>query len=68
MKNLELLELTAAELGGEEPEAATELTIRGVRYHVVEVTPPVVKPPSKRRRQPASPAAPKRRLLVRKVS
>jgi hypothetical protein len=65
MKNLELLELTAEELGGQEP--GTELRVRGVRYHVVEVTPPVVEPPAKWRKKPASPAPPKWRLLVRKL-
>ena len=67
MKNLELLELTSEELCGQEPEVGTELTIRGKPYHVVEATPPVVKPPSKWRRKPTNPVIPKWRLLVRTI-
>ena len=67
MKGLELLELTSDELGGREPQAGDELTLRGVSCRVVEVTPPAEKLPSKWRRKPASNAAPKWRLLVEKL-
>ena len=67
MTSLELLELTSEELAGQQPEAGTELTIRGKQYHIVEATPPVIKPLSKWRRKQTNPVTPKWRLLVRTV-
>jgi hypothetical protein len=40
VKNVELLEVTLAQLGGEEPATGFEETIRGIRYRVVQVPPP----------------------------
>lgn len=67
MKNVQLLEATLDELGGVEPEPGSEVIYRDQRYRVVEVTPPVVKPPSKWRKA-AKPATPKWRMLVEKLN
>jgi hypothetical protein len=51
VKNVELLEVTLDELGGEEPAAETEVTIRGIRYRVMQVQPPKTKSSKWRRRE-----------------
>jgi hypothetical protein len=66
VKNVELLELTLAELGGEKPAAGSELTIRGIRYRVMEAQPPKTKSSKWRRRTPSSEQQ-KWRLLVQEV-
>ena len=66
MKNVELLELTLDELGGEEPVAESEVTIRSIRYRVMQVQPPKTKSSKWRRREP-TPEEKKWRLLVQKV-
>ena len=63
MKNVRLIEVTLDELGNVEPRPGTDVTYQGETYRVVEVTPPVEKPPSKWRRPP-KPVTPKWRLLV----
>jgi hypothetical protein len=64
MPNLELLALTAEELGGQTPQAGSELTVCGQRYHVVETAPPATKPPSDWRHKPVGETAAKWRLLA----
>ena len=66
MKNVELLEVTHDELGGQEPVAGDEVAIRGVRYRVMQVTPPKTKS-SKWRRRETKPEEKKWRLLVQEV-
>jgi hypothetical protein len=66
MKNVELLEVTLDELGGEEPAAESEVTIRGVRYRVMQVQPPKTKSSKWRRREPKAEEK-KWRLLVQEV-
>lgn len=66
MKNVQLLEVTLDELGGEEPAAESEVTVRGVRYRVMQVTPPKTKTSKWRRREPKVEEK-KWRLLVQQV-
>ena len=66
MKNVELLEVTLNELGGEEPAAESEVTVRGVRYRVMQVQPPKTKPSKWRRRAP-TPEEEKWPLLVQEL-
>lgn len=66
MKNVELLEVTLDELGGGEPTTGSEVTIRGIRYRVMQVQPPKTKP-SKWRRRAQKPEEKKWRLLVQEV-
>ena len=63
---IKLLEVTLEELGGEQPAAETEVTIRGVRYRVMQVTPPKTKSSKWRRREPKAEEK-KWRLLVQEV-
>ena len=63
MKNIELLEVTLEELGGEQPIAGSEVEIRGIRCRVLEVKPPKT-PSSKWRRKPKDESEPKWHLLV----
>jgi hypothetical protein len=53
VKNVELLEVTLDELGGEKPAAGSEVTIRGIRYRVMEAQPPKTKSSKWRRRTPS---------------
>lgn len=66
MKNVQLLEVTLNELGGEEPAVETEVTIRGIRYRVMQVTPLKTKSSKWRRREPKTEEK-KWRLLVEQV-
>ena len=66
MKNVQLLELTLDELGGEEPAAGSEVTICGIRYRVMQIQPPKTKS-SKWRRRAQKPEEKKWRLLVQEV-
>lgn len=43
MKNIELIALTAEELGNTHPEIGTEIVIRGVRYRIQDVKAPKVR-------------------------
>jgi hypothetical protein len=43
VSNVKLLEAMLDELGGEEPAAESEVTIRGIRYCVMQVQPPKAK-------------------------
>ncbi len=66
VKNVKLLEATLDELGGEEPAAGSEVTIRGIRYRIMEAHLPKTKSLKWRRRAP-SPEQQKWRLLVQEV-
>ena len=66
MKNVELLEVTLDELGGSEPATGDEVTIRGVRYRVMQTQPPKTKS-SKWRQRAKKPEEKKWRLLVQEV-
>jgi hypothetical protein len=43
VKNIELMTVTAAELGNSDPSVGTEIVIRGARYCIVEVKAPKVR-------------------------
>lgn len=43
MKNVDLIEVTQEELGSVTPAAGTEIVLRGIRYRVVNVTPPKIR-------------------------
>ena len=66
MQKVNLLEVTLDELGGEEPAAGSEVTIRGIRYRVMEAQPPKTKSLKWRRRAPL-PEPQRWRLLVQEV-
>ena len=66
MKEIELIEVSLDELGGERPTAGNEATIRGVRYLIMEVQSPKTKSSKWRRRAPDD-GEQKWRLLVREV-
>ena len=66
MKNVQLLELTLDELGGEEPATGSEVTIRGISYRVMQVQRPKTKSSKWRRREP-KPEEKKWRLLVQQL-
>jgi hypothetical protein len=40
MKNVDLIEATVEELGGQQPLAGSEIVIRGIRYLIVEAKSP----------------------------
>jgi hypothetical protein len=67
VKNVELLEVTLAQLGGEEPATGFEETIRGIRYRVVQVPPQKRTKSSKWRRREPKPEEKQWRLLVQEV-
>jgi len=66
LKKLELIEVTLDELGGEQPAAGIEVTVRDIRYRVMDVKPPKTRS-SKWRRRKAEEVEQKWRLLVEKV-
>ncbi len=66
MKKVELIEATLEELGGEQPTAGIEVTIRGACYRVLEVKPPKTRS-TKWRQRKAEEEEPKWRLLVEKI-
>lgn len=66
MKNVELREVTLDELGGEERATGSEVTIRGIRYRIMQVQPPKTKS-SKWRRRETTVEEKKWRLLVQQV-
>jgi hypothetical protein len=66
LKEIELIEVSLDELGGERPTAGNEATIRGVQYLVMEVQPPKTKS-SKWKRKATDVTEQKWRLLVQKV-
>ncbi len=66
MKNVELIEVTLEELGGEQPTAGIEVTMRDIRYRVMELKPPKTRS-SKWRRRKTEEVEQKWRLLVEKV-
>jgi hypothetical protein len=43
VKNVDLIEVSQEELGNSAPAAGTEIVLRGVRYRVVNATPPRVR-------------------------
>lgn len=43
MKNIDLIAVTAEELGNTHPEVGTEIVVRGVRYRIQDVKPPKVR-------------------------
>jgi len=66
LKKVELIEVTLEELGGEQPTAGIEVTIRGVRYRIMDAKPPKTRSSKWKRRKPEE-VAQKWRLLVEKV-
>ena len=66
MENVELLELTLDQLGGEEPVVGNELEFRGNHYRIMHVE--LKQTRSKKwKRQTRPPVVPKWSLLVQKV-
>lgn len=43
MRNVDLIEVTQEELASVTPAAGTEIVVRGVRYRVLNATPPKVR-------------------------
>ncbi len=66
MKNIELIELTLEELGGERPTAGSDVEIHGIRCRILEVKPPKTRS-SKWRRKAEDEGERKWRLLVEKM-
>ena len=66
VKNIELIELTLEELGGEPPTASSEVEIHGIRCRIMEVKPPKTRS-SKWRRKAEGEVERKWRLLVEKL-
>jgi len=63
MKNVDLIEVSLDELGGMPPEAGAEVVLKGVRYHVLGVTPPKGQPPQWSRKRAAGQAGEWKLLL-----
>lgn len=63
LKKVELIEATLDELGGEQPVAGIEVTIRGVRYRIMDAKPPKTRS-TKWRRRKAEEEEPKWRLAA----
>jgi hypothetical protein len=55
VKNVDLVEVTQEELGNSAPAVGTELVIRGVRYRVLNASPPKVRSSRWRGKHPATP-------------
>ncbi len=66
MKNIELIELTLEELGGEQPTAGSEIEMHGICYRILEVKPPKTRS-SKWRRRAEAEGERKWQLLVEKL-
>ena len=66
MENVELLELTLDQLGGEEPTAGNDLVLRGNHYRIMHVKLRQARF-SKWKRQTRTSTMPKWSLLVQKV-